>query len=199
MSSTANNPTNNMLINAIDQFLNPKKTASGIIRVSHGAQFSNGGAIGGWFFMLFLLLIAVILIIQGLFLFSIPIFLFCPFIVAYIMAFQGIEIDINNGKLRNYSSFLGYRSGVWYYLKNFNHIKIYQESFTESRIMESGANYSSYTARDTHYFYTLYLINGEHDRFIKLYENESVTRVKSLAIKFSKVAQLDYIEKIDRK
>ena len=103
----------NKLIEAVDRFLKPKRSSSGIIRVSHGAQFSIGGAIGGWFFMMFLLLIAIVLIIQDLFLFSIPIILFCPFIVAYIMDFQGIEFDPKNGKIRNYDSFMGYRSGVW--------------------------------------------------------------------------------------
>lgn len=113
------------------------------------------------------------------------------------MDYQGVEFDFKNGKVRNYKSFLGIRFGYWYILKNFTRIKIYQDSLSINRAMGSAS--SSSRAFDTHHYYGLYLIDDDGNPLIKLYEDESVTKVKILAAKFSKISELEFIEKINRK
>lgn len=189
---------NNKLLTAINSYLKPKKLPNGIVRISHGAQFSRSGAIAGWFLMLILLIIGIVSLLNGGIIISIVLFFICSIIVAYIMDFKGIEIDTNNGKIRNYDSFMGHRSGVWYLLENFNQLKIYEDTFLEKRELDSGSTYSSANSYDTHRFYTLALLNDDQNRFIKLFEDQSVTIVRIFAAKFAKVSELTLIEKIDR-
>ncbi|GEM_PF-2814400 len=183
---------------AVKTFLKHSELSNGIIRVSHGAQFSRGGMIGGWFLMMFILLVSVVFIIQDMLFYALPLILICIPIAAYIADYRGIEIDTNNGKVRSYESFLGYRMGSWYYLKNFNRLKISTDTILEKRALSVDATHRSSTAYDSHRFYTLYLVNDDSDRFIKIYENQSITRVKNFADKFAGMSELEVIKRIGK-
>lgn len=184
---------------AIGRFLKPKIKNSGIVRVTHGAQFSRKGAVFGWFLLMFFLIVGVLMFVQGFLLNGILIFFLCGILVTYILDYKGIEFDFKNGKVRKYNSYMGFRSGCWYFLKNFNYLKIYEDSILEKRALNRGTTYGSFNSYDTHRFYSLFLINDIEDCFIKLYENESVTRVKILAVNFAEISGLEYIEKIERR
>jgi hypothetical protein len=177
---------------AISKFFKVKNLVNGVIRVSHGAQFSNSGSIFGFFLTLFLILIAIVFIIQGSYTISLIICLICPIIIGYILDFQGMEIDTVNVRIRNYRSFLGFRSGQWLNLNDFNKLMIYHDSILEKRSMDGGSNYSSSRIFDTHNFYTLYLVDYNEKHHIKLHEDESITRIRIFATKFSELSKLHY-------
>ncbi len=189
----------NKLLTAFDAFLKPKKMSNGIVRVSQGAQFSRIGAVAGWFIMMFLLLIAIVLIVQGMFLSSIPIFLICFLMIVYIMDYQGIEIHPSKGKIRSYTSFLGAHFGDWYLVENFNRLIIYQDTLLQSRMMNSGSTYAANHSFDTNRFYVLYMISDDGNQLIKLYEDESVTKVKIAGANFSSVSELELVEQITKR
>lgn len=185
---------------AINSLLRPKKIQSELIRIQHGAQFSKDGITFGWLLIVLLIIIAIFLIINGVVLISIPLILICIPIVAYFMDYQGIEIDSKKGKIRNYCSFLGKRTGKWHDLKDFNRLKIYQDSIIEGKMMATGSTYSSSRSDfDTHHFYALYIINDDGDQFVKLYEDESITRVRRFASRIVEMSDLVFIESINKR
>lgn len=192
-------PRHNKLLQAVETYLNVNQETTGIVRVKHGAQFSNGAAIFGWFLTLFLILVVIFLLIENSHFSALVALMSCVPITAYILDFQGFEIDSENGKIRNYKSFLGIRSGEWLPLCDFNRLKIYQDSILEGRELASGASFSSSNAYDTHNFFTLYLISDDAKHLIKLYENQSVTRVRIFAAKFASLSQLEFIERISKR
>ena len=191
-----NEAHSNKLHAAFDAFLKPEKLSNGIVRVAQGAQFSRIGAVAGWFIMMFLLLIAIVLIVQGMFPLSIPIFLICFLMIVYIMDYRGIEVHPTKGKIRSYKSFLGAHFGDWYFLENFNRLIIYEDTLLQSRILNSGSTYATSRSFDTNRFYVLYMISDDGDQLIKLYEDESVTKVKIAGANFSSVSELELVEQI---
>lgn len=167
-----------------------KQASAGLFRLSHGAQFSNPGGPYGFIVLLFLIVAAIVMLFQGAYIVGLILLPVCAFVVGYVMDNQGIEVDTKNGKVRNYRSFLGLRSGDWIDLNRFNQLHICQDSILEKRTMPGGSTYSSSRKFDQHDFYTLYLTDSNEEHFIKLREEESVARVKMIASKFSELSKL---------
>lgn len=179
---------------AISTFFTFKEVGNGISRLSHGAQFSNIGSVVGFFVTIVLLIIAVLAIINESYVIAVLILPLCVVLVAYLMDFQGIEIDSKQSKIRNYRSFLGIRLGTWRNLAEFKELVISQDSLLERRTLAASASYSSSRKYDTHRFYTLYLVDATRKNFIPLRQDDSVTRIRILAEKFSQFSQLSLHE-----
>mgnify|MGYP000013900262 CR=1 FL=1 len=181
---------------ALTYYFKTKRLPNGVIRLSHGANFSKAGSIFAFFLTLFFILISIVYIIHGYYVFCVISLPICTLLIAYILNLEGIEIDTNDGKIRNYKSFLGVRSGDWMDIKNFNQLRICQDSILERRRIDRGSTYSSFRSFDNHKFYTLYLVDMSEKHFIKLNEDESVTRVRVLANKFSQLSKVPLNENI---
>ncbi|MFK7787410.1 MAG: hypothetical protein AB8B56_19960 [Crocinitomicaceae bacterium] len=175
---------------ALVDFFRMKQASSTLFRLSHGAQFSNPGGPYGFIVLLFLIVIAIVMFFQGSYVIGLVLLPICAFVVGFVMDTQGIEVDTQNGKVRNYRSFLGIRSGDWQDLNLFNQLHICQDSILEKRTMSGGSTYSSSRKYDQHNFYTLYLTDAKEKHFIKLREEESVARIKMIASKFSELTKL---------
>lgn len=173
----------------ITNFFKAKSAERGILRLSHGPQFANPGGTLGFFVSMILLLISVVSFIQGSFITGLVLLTVCMLVVGYFLDFQGIEIDTRNGKIRNYGSFWGLRSGEWYITEQFDQLRICQNSLLEKRALNGGSTYASSRRYDNHKFYTLYLVNNGK-QFIKLHEDESIAKVRQLATKFSEFSNL---------
>ncbi len=148
MNNHHSSRTQRMLI----EFFKLKQAKTGLVRLSHGAQFSNVGSTLGFIGSLFLLLAGVVFIIQGAYLISVIMLLICIAVLGYVLDFQGIEIDTDKGNIRNYRSFLGLRSGDWHNINNFNQLQICQDSVLEKRAIAGGSTYSSSKSFDNHNF-----------------------------------------------
>lgn len=183
---------------AIETLLQPEKLPNGILRIKQGAQFSRFGAVAGWFFTMVLLITAIVFSVQGRLLMSAPLYLMCILIIAFILDLQGMELHPSNGTIRTYKSFLGYRSGRWHPVADFTHIRIFEDKIHEGRALSSGSTYNSYRSYDTHKFYGAYLVSRNKNAYIRLFEDESVTRAKIFAAKFAEISSLDYAERIGR-
>jgi hypothetical protein len=187
------------IVQAITENFEVKNLKHGLLRLSHGAQLSNAGSVFGFFLTLFLLIIPAVEIVQGSYVASVYILPLCVLIVAYILDYRGVEIDTQKGKVRSYKSFLGFRSGEWFNTDYFNQLRICQDSILEGRTLGGGSTYSSSRSFDTHKFYTLYLVDGNERHFIKLHEEESVTRVRILGSRVSERSRIPLNQNIVRK
>lgn len=177
---------------AIETLLLPQQASDGILRVKHGAQFSRFGGVAGWFLALALLIIAIVSNVHGALFVAIPLYVFCFLIIALIADYQGIELNMNERKIRSYRSFLGYRSGEWHSQEKFTHIKILEDNIFEERALRSEVGY--FRRFDNHKYYGAYLVDKDRNNFIKLYENESVTKTRLFAGKFAEISGLNYDE-----
>lgn len=190
------NPLNTLLQTAIETLLQPQKLPNGILRVKHGAQFSRFGSVAGWFVTMVLLIIAIVFNVQGILFASFPIYIACVLILAFVLDYQGIELNVALGKIRTYRSFLGYRYGKWYSLEQFTQIKILEDNIFEERALGSEAGSSR--AYDNHKYYGAYLLNNDRNCFIKLFENESITKSRLFAGKFAEISGLMYDDRPGR-
>ena len=181
------------------QFFRMKSAGTALVRLSHGAQFSNAGSTLGFIVSLFLVLGGIVSIVQGAFIVALILFLACAGVLGYVLDFQGIEMNTTKGNVRNYRSFLGLRSGDWHNLNDFNHLRICQDAILEKRTSAGGTTYSSSKSFDRHNFYTLYLVDKKEERFIKLREEESVAKIKMIASKFSELSKVPFNQSIRRR
>ena len=184
---------NTSIQTAVETLLQPLQFPDGLLRVKHGAQFSRFGGVAGWFVALALLIIAIVWNVQGALFVAFPLYAVCFLIIAFIADYQGIELNKIDGKIRSYRSFLGYHYGEWQLLEKFTHIKIREDNMYEERVLGSEAGSSR--RFDNHKYYGAYLVDKDRNNFIKLYENESVTKTRLFAGKFAEISGLHYDER----
>ncbi len=181
----------NNLRDAFCQFLNPTINSNGILRVTHGPNFSRFGSYFVWFLLLFFLISVGVFALQHKYFISLSLILVSLVTIIYIIDLRGIEFDTKLGKIRSYSSFGGIRTGVWHPINNFKLLKIYEDTILEKREISSGY--------DTHRFYSLYLINDDKNCLIKLHEHTSITQLRIFSSKFSQVSGLEFLTKIEKR
>jgi len=70
----------------------------------------------------------------------------------------GIEIDISNKKHRDYTSFIGYKTGKWKSIKNYPHLAILRRRFTGRLEGRTGISMST----GTNYMYDIFLLSKNH-------------------------------------
>jgi hypothetical protein len=175
---------------ALTQIFKAKTVPHGIVRLSHGPQFSNAGSTFGFIFLLFLILIMVVSMVQGSYLMGLVLLPVCVCVVGYVLGYEGVEVDTRKMVIRQYRSFLGLRSGEWRSLTGFNSLRVCQDAILEKRSLDSGTSYATSRDFDRHVFYSLCIVNREEKLFIKLYEDENMLRISSIAENFSELSQL---------
>jgi hypothetical protein len=177
---------------ALETFFNAKRLTNGQLQISHGAQFSRKGGVFGWFILLLLLIVGIVFMTQGSQLEGILFIVSALLILVYIIDIQGISFDFSAGKARSYRAFMGLHLGTWYTLAEPWHLKILEDTILEGRALSSGNSYQSGRSYDSHHFYTLYLVLETNKTYLKLYEDESITKVRHFAQKFSDASQIPY-------
>lgn len=192
------NENSQLLLSAFRKNFKTKETEVGMLRLPHGAQFSNRGGIVGFFLAIFLLVISISLMVQSSFLLGFVFLLFCLPIIAFVADLRGIEIDLKKEKIRSYRSFWGYRYGTWLDLKGFTTLVIQQDSTLEKRAIPKGHTYADSRAFDTHFHYTLSLADENKRIILKVWEEENIHRIKQLAHSFSQDSQLPLQQDIKR-
>ncbi len=167
-----------------------------MIKVSRGPQFGKFGATFIFFISMFILILAVMSILEnqlmnGFILIGVTIVL-----IGYLLDFRGFEIDFDNKRIRNYKSFLGLRYGDWFNLEEFNTLQIFNQNLLESRsIGSSGYGGKEY---DTHHFYTIILFNRKKDKMIPIYESNNYPKAMRFAEKLASLSGLFLIQTVGK-
>lgn len=180
------------LQHALESLFKTKRLTNGQLQISHGAQFSRKGGVFGWFVMMLLLIFVIVFILQNAIWQASFSFMFVILLFSFIVDVQGIEFDFTQHKARRYRSFLSFHYGRWQLLDKPWHLKILEDTILEGRTLSSGNSYQSRRSYDSHHFYTLYLVLETNKIYLKLYEDESITKVRHFAQKFSDKSQIPY-------
>lgn len=186
------------LLHVLDGYFKLKSTGPGLHRISFGAQFSREANILAWCVTIFLLFVVGVSLFLGNYIISFLCVALAVPIIGYVLDIQGLEWNTNSHHVRAYESFLGYRTGTWMDLSDFDSLVIVQDGLMEERVLDKGTSYSSSRSFDTHRFYTLCLLHKNRRTQIKLLENESITRIRQAAEAMASKTDLKLHDKIIR-
>lgn len=178
--------------------------SSEIVRIKRGPQFRGGKAAGYFVLQILMVLLMVIFIIAGYYIAAEVAFILAVLNLSFLLDFQGIELDRQNQRIRNYKMFLWFKFGTWIEFKGFSHLQMERDSFSTSLI--DPFSFMLYTGSvktvTTHRHFLITAVNEEENTGLVLGEIADYEKAKKFlketAEQFDLPYKDGYLEKLKK-
>lgn len=167
------------------------KSSEQKITISKGPQFKTLG--GEFLALLFLLFVFISLfaLTGGFFIVSLLFFIAGIALFSLVLDIQGIQVDRNLHKIRNYKVFLWFKFGTWDNINNYKSIYLTHKNITVKTSFYSNNN------SETHHYYHINLVDEPNKKKILLAEYKNYYKAHKIAQNIANATGLsfkDYIK-----
>ncbi len=164
-----------------------------VINITLGPQFNQGKSAGILIFTLFLLLLDIFFYTYPIYIAAFLLSVFIILLVYNILDIQGVEIDKENSKVRNYKVRFWGKSGEWKDLNSFHSIYLDYSTYhvkTRSVFTELTTVKANYHSTELHGHFLIFLIHKNENKSLVLGEKSNYNETKKLAEKYSELTEI---------